>query len=78
MAEGIIIAIGLREVIKIELRLPAELKGKEVALLNVIDSIRSILQVAVPQRKVEIVRDCRPKCWTEANTSDNKQLIHIT
>jgi NADPH-dependent glutamate synthase beta subunit-like oxidoreductase/formate hydrogenlyase subunit 6/NADH:ubiquinone oxidoreductase subunit I len=77
MAEGIIIAIGLREVIKIELRLSAELKGREVALMNVIDSIRSILQVAVPQRKVEIVRDCRPKCWAEANTSDNKQLIHI-
>ena len=76
MAEGILIAIGLREVVKIELRLPAELKGNEVALLNVVDSIRSILQVAVPQRKVEIVRDCRPKCWAEANTSDNKQLIH--
>ena len=41
LAEGLIIAMGLRDSKKIELLLPAELNGSEAAFLNAVDAIRS-------------------------------------
>ena len=48
LAEGVLIAAGLRDSRKVELRLPAELTGREAALLNAADAIRSLAQVAAP------------------------------
>ena len=59
------IAIGLRDSLKIELRLPAGLTGHELAFLNAVDAIRSLAQVAVPGRQVEVLRNSRPSCWGE-------------
>jgi NADH:ubiquinone oxidoreductase subunit F (NADH-binding) len=42
LAEGVLIAAGLRDSRKVELRLPAELTGREPALLNTVDAIRSL------------------------------------
>ena len=63
MAEGLLIAAGLRDSLKVELRLPAELTGHEAAFLNAADAIRSLAQVAIPRRQVEVLRDSRPGCW---------------
>ena len=41
LAEGVLIAAGLRDSLKVELRLPAELTGREAAFLNTVDAIRS-------------------------------------
>ena len=63
LAEGVLIAAGLRDSHKVELRLPAELTGHEAALLNAVDAIRSLAQVATPRRQIEVQRNCRPSCW---------------
>ena len=65
LAEGVLIAAGLRDSLKVELRLPAELNGHEVALLNAVDAICSLAQVAVRRRQVVVRRDSRPSCWGE-------------
>ena len=51
LAEGVLIAAGLRDSRTIELRLPAELTGHEAAFLNVVDTIRSLAHVAAPGRR---------------------------
>ena len=76
VAEGVLIAIGLRDSLKVELRLPAELTGHEVAFLNAVDAIRSLAQVAVPGRQVEVLRNSRPSCWGEGHATDGSRLIH--
>ena len=76
LAEGVLIAAGLRDSLKVELRLPPELTGHELAFLNAVDAIRSLAQVAIPRRQVEVVRNCRPSCWGEAQTTDRSRLIH--
>ena len=76
LAEGVLIAVGLRDSLKVELRLPAELNGREAAFLNAVDSIRSLAQVAIPRRQVEVLRDCRPGCWGEGRPADASRLIH--
>ena len=48
LAEGVLIAAGLRDSRTVELRLPAELTGHEAAFLNAVDAIRSLAQVATP------------------------------
>ena len=65
LAEGVLIAAGLRDSRKVELRLPAELNGHEAALLNAVDAIRSLAQVAAPSRQIEVLRNCKPSCWGE-------------
>ena len=76
LAEGVLIAVGLRDSLKVELRLPAELNGREAAFLNAVDSIRSLAQVAIPRRQVEVLRDSRPGCWGEGRPADASRLIH--
>ncbi len=76
LAEGVLIALGLRESEHVELRLPAELNGHEAALLNAIDAICSLAQITVPRRRLEVQRDCRPSCWAEGQASDGSRLVH--
>ena len=76
VAEGVLIAAGLRDSFKVELRLPSELTGHEVAFLNAVDAIRSLAQVAIPRRQVEVLRNSRPSCWGEGQAIDRSRLIH--
>ena len=76
VAEGVLIAAGLRDSLEAELRLPAELNGHEAAFLNAADAIRSLAQVAIPRRRIEVLRDSRPGCWGERQTTDGSRLIH--
>ena len=76
VAEGVLIAAGLRDSLKIELRLPSELTGHEVAFLNAVDAIRSLAQVAIPRRQVEVLRNSRTGCWAEGQVTDRSRLIH--
>ena len=76
LAEGVLIAAGLRDSLKVELRLPAELSGHEAALLNAVDAICSLAQVAVRRRQVDVLRDSRPSCWGERDATDRSQLVH--
>ena len=71
-----LIAAGLRDSLKVELRLPAELTGHEAAFLNAADAIRSLAQVAIPRRQVEVLRNSRPSCWGEGQAADGSRLIH--
>jgi NADH-quinone oxidoreductase subunit F len=76
LAEGVLIAAGLRDSRKVELRLPAELSGREAALLNTADAIRSLARVAVPRIQVEVRRSSRASCWGEGRPTDGSRLIH--
>ena len=77
MAEGVLIAAGLRDSLNVELRLPAELAGHEAAFLNAVDAIRSLAQVDIPRREVAVVRDGQPSCWGERPADDRSRLIHV-
>ncbi len=76
LAEGVMIAAGLRDSLTVELRLPAELTGREAPLLNAVDAIRSLAQVATPRRQVQVLRDCRPSCWGDRPAGDGSRLVH--
>ena len=76
LAEGVLIAAGLRDTLTVELRLPAELSGREAPLLNAVDAIRSLAQIAAPRRQVQVLRDCRPSCWGERAAGDGSRLVH--
>jgi NADPH-dependent glutamate synthase beta subunit-like oxidoreductase/ferredoxin len=76
VAEGVLIALGLRDCRTIELRLPTELTGREAAFLNAVDAIRSLAQIAVPRRQVEVKRHSRPGCWGEGAAPDRSRLVH--
>ncbi len=76
LAEGVVIALGLRDSHRIELRLPPELTGHEAAFLNTVDAIRVLAQIAVPGRQLDVVRDSRPSCWSAGQTSEGSQLVH--
>jgi NADH-quinone oxidoreductase subunit F len=75
LAEGVLIAAGLRDSRKVELRLPAALIGREAALLNVVDAIRSLAQVSAPRVQVEVKRNSRPSCWSD-RPDDGSTLAH--
>ena len=49
LADGLLIAAGLRDSGDVELRLPAELNGHEAAFLNAVDAIRSLAPVSRPR-----------------------------
>ncbi len=76
LAEGVMIAIGMRNSEKIELLLPAELNGREAGFLNAVDSIRALAEIATPGRKIEVVRSSNPGCWSEGHPSDKTRLVH--
>ena len=71
-----LIAAGLRDSLKVELRLPSELTGHEAAFLNAVDAIRSLAQRLCPTRQVEVQRNSRPGCWGERQVTDRSRLIH--
>ncbi len=76
VAEGVLIALGLRDSLTIELRLPVELVGHEAAFLNAADAIRSLANIPVAQRRIEVVRDAKPSCWSEPPEGDASRLVH--
>ena len=76
LAEGVVIALGLRESQKIELRLPPELTGYEAAFLNTADAIRALAQIAAPGRQIEVVRNSQSSCWMAGQASEGSRLIH--
>ena len=76
LAEGVLIAAGLRDSRKVELRLPAELTGHEAALLNTADAIQSLKQASVPHIQLEVQRNSRPSCWGEGQAGDGSRLVH--
>jgi NADPH-dependent glutamate synthase beta subunit-like oxidoreductase/formate hydrogenlyase subunit 6/NADH:ubiquinone oxidoreductase subunit I len=76
LAEGVLIAAGLRDSMTIELRLPAELVGHEAAFLNAADAIRSLSNIQVARRRLDVQRDCKPGCWAEAPAGDASRLVH--
>ena len=76
LAEGVLIALGLRDSTKVELRLPAGLTGAEAGLLNAADAIRALAQIPVSRRQVDVQRDCRPGCWAEGRLPDGSRLVH--
>ncbi len=76
LAEGVLIAAGLRDSRKVELRLPAELTGHEAAFLNTADAIRSLAQVSAPRMQLEVQRNCRPSCWGEWQAAAGSRLVH--
>jgi NADPH-dependent glutamate synthase beta subunit-like oxidoreductase/formate hydrogenlyase subunit 6/NADH:ubiquinone oxidoreductase subunit I len=76
LAEGLMIAIGMRDSERIELLLPAELNGHEAAFLNTVDSIRSLADIASPGRQIEVLRNSRPGCRSEGHPSDKTRLVH--
>ena len=74
LAEGLLIAAGLRDSRKVELRLPAELTGREAAFLNTAEAIQRLKQASVPHIQLEVLRDSRPSCWGEGQASDRSRL----
>lgn len=76
LAEGLLIAAGLRGTVNVELRLPAELTGREAGLLNALDTIR--LRGLAPglRLKVEVRRDSLPSPWGEGHAGDGRRLLH--
>ena len=76
LAEGVLIAAGLRDSRTVELRLPAELAGHEAAFLNAVDGIRSLAQIAAPRMQLNVLRDSRPGCWAEERPADGSRLVH--
>ncbi len=76
LAEGVLIAIGLRDSQKVELLLPSELVGREAAFLNAVDAIRSLADITTPGRQIEVLRNSRPGCWSEGHPSDRTRLVH--
>jgi NADPH-dependent glutamate synthase beta subunit-like oxidoreductase/ferredoxin len=76
LAEGVLIAAGLRDSLTIELRLPAELIGHEAAFLNSADAIRSLANVKVARRRLEVQRNRKPSYWAEQPAGDASRLVH--
>ena len=76
LAEGLIIAMGLRESKKIELLLPAELNGREAAFLNAVDAIRTLADISNPGSQIDVIRNSRPDCRSEGHPSDRSRLVH--
>ena len=77
LAEGLMIAAGLRDSGTVELRLPTELTGDEAAFLNAVDAIRSLAQVAGPAQ-------AQSRCCATASRAagaswrhrDGSRLVH--
>ena len=77
LAEGVLIAAGLRDSRTVELRLPAELAGHEAALLNAVDALRSLAHVdGAPRIHLDVQRDSRASCWGEGRPADGSRLVH--
>ena len=76
LAEGLLIAAGLRDTRKVELRLPPELTGREAQFLNALDAIRQKGFAGGRRLQVEVLRNSRPSCWSEGHDTDSDRLVH--
>lgn len=79
LAEGLLIAAGLRtgkSRSTVELRLPVELTGHEVGLLNALDAIRRAGIAGGHRIQVEVKRDCQPGPYVEGHAADDGRLVH--
>jgi NADH-quinone oxidoreductase subunit F len=76
LAEGVLIAIGLRNSQKIELLLPSGLNGHEAPFLNAVDAIRVLADISTPGRQIEVVRNSKPGVWCEGHPPDRDRLVH--
>ena len=76
LAEGLMIAAGLRDSETVELRLPAGLTGREAPFLNAVDAIRALAQVSGPRKRIEVLRDSKPSSWGETPPGDGARLVH--
>lgn len=76
LAEGLLIAAGLRDSKRAILRLPEELAGLEVGLLNALDAIRLSGLSQGRRLTVEVRRNALPSPWGEGHATDGAQLIH--
>ena len=76
LAEGVLIAIGLRNSQKIELLLPSVLNGREASFLNAVDAIRALAGISTPGRQIEVVRNSRPGYMCEGHPPDRDRLVH--
>ena len=76
LVEGLLIAAGLRDTSKVELRLPAELTGREAALLNAVDTLRRLGYAGGRRLQIEVVRNSTPGCRGEGELFDGTRLIH--
>jgi len=72
LAEGVLIAVGLRGSATIEVRLPAELTGNEAPFLNAADaSARWPMSRWLSGGRHPA--DCKPPCWAEASDDDRSR-----
>jgi NADPH-dependent glutamate synthase beta subunit-like oxidoreductase/NADH:ubiquinone oxidoreductase subunit F (NADH-binding)/formate hydrogenlyase subunit 6/NADH:ubiquinone oxidoreductase subunit I len=76
LAEGLLIAAGLRDTNRVELRLPAELTGREAGLLDALDAIRRSGIAGSRRLQVEVKRNSLPGPWSEGQTGDGNRLVH--
>jgi NADPH-dependent glutamate synthase beta subunit-like oxidoreductase/ferredoxin/NADH:ubiquinone oxidoreductase subunit F (NADH-binding) len=76
LAEGVLIAAGLRDSRAVQLRLPAELTGHEAAFLNAVDALRSLAHVSTPRMQLDVQRDSRPGPWADGHAVDGSRLVH--
>jgi len=75
LAEGLLIAAGLRDTGKVVLRLPTELNGHEAGLLNAVDAIRRKGFAGGRRLQIEVKRNSRASCWNDANDG-GERLVH--
>ena len=76
MAEGLLIAAGLRDSLEVELHLPAELTGHEAAFLNTVDEIRLLAEITIPRRQIKVIYDCKSNYWSDNQSADKSRLTH--
>jgi hypothetical protein len=76
LAEGVLVAAGLRDSRTVQLRLPAELNGHEAAFLNAVDGLRSLAHVSTPRMRLDVLRDSGPSPSAEGHAVDGSRLVH--
>lgn len=76
LAEGVLIAAGLRDTRIVELRLPPELTGQEAKFLNALDAIRQRGFAGGHRVQVEVKRNRHPSCWSDGHATDSNRLVH--
>jgi NADPH-dependent glutamate synthase beta subunit-like oxidoreductase/NADH:ubiquinone oxidoreductase subunit F (NADH-binding)/formate hydrogenlyase subunit 6/NADH:ubiquinone oxidoreductase subunit I len=76
LAEGLLIAAGLRSSEKLRLRLPEAFSGREAGLFNALDEIRARGLCGGRRLKVEVERAALPTIYGEGHETDGQQLCH--
>jgi NADPH-dependent glutamate synthase beta subunit-like oxidoreductase/NADH:ubiquinone oxidoreductase subunit F (NADH-binding)/formate hydrogenlyase subunit 6/NADH:ubiquinone oxidoreductase subunit I len=76
LAEGLLIAAGLRGSEKLRLRLPESFSGREAGLFNALDEIRARGLCGGRRLKVEVERGALPTIYGEGHETDGQALCH--